>query len=288
MLISIHVLKKLFPYFSLTFLYVCLLSYLPTIHTIVSGQITLFINLLVILGIYLIKKNRYLVVGILWSLLSIKLHFLTIPIFLFAVFKKNLKLVASFAIGIITLFLISIQIVGRECLSSYPDFVIKTEDNINMQISWVRHFGKYILTNYFSYNGFGAFMYFWIVFMGVLAVVFYFVSRHSSLYKRISLFLMLAVSTLPHSWEYDLLLLIFPILTLITIFGEKNSFELKIRSLSISFLIYFSWVWRFLSMPFMSSLSIFFLAIYWLIEPRIDTKNALRKRERVFRSPKDF
>lgn len=109
------------------FLSAIVLCYIPNLQTILGGQISLIISLL-ILFIYLSLKNKKnFLTGILTGFMLVKIQYIIIIPFLFFLVKKKRQFLGGLCISLGIILAVSLWVTGFEGLSKYPSFLLATE-----------------------------------------------------------------------------------------------------------------------------------------------------------------
>ena len=104
-------------------------AFMPNIASIVHGQTSTTLSLVLLFVYYLLNKGKEVGAGALFGLLLIKPHFFIfgLPFFLILAKRKSHFLLGNF-LTCLSLFLVSIRISGLDALMAYPSFLLATEN----------------------------------------------------------------------------------------------------------------------------------------------------------------
>lgn len=109
------------------FLSAIVFFYTPNLQSILGGQISLLLSL-VVLFIYLsYKDKKYFLAGILASLMFIKIQYIILIPFLFFLAKKKIPFLKGLCISLGVILAASLWVTGFEGLAKYPAFLLTTE-----------------------------------------------------------------------------------------------------------------------------------------------------------------
>jgi hypothetical protein len=133
--VSIWVIKKTFRINAEVFwLYTSTIFFFISFRTsVLGGQLSILMLLVMCLSIYFVKRSRYFLSGILLGLLLLKINLVAIVPFLFIVAylqnKKSIKnLVLGFLLSSFVILGINVLLYGPNLLTVYPRYLILTED----------------------------------------------------------------------------------------------------------------------------------------------------------------
>ena len=104
------------------------LVYIPVLHTLVQGQISLILTLNLLFIYQFIKLKKSFIAGILYSLLLLKPQYLIIFPFLFILTKNKHRFISGALLSFSILLLISGWVSGPAALLNYPAFILSTEN----------------------------------------------------------------------------------------------------------------------------------------------------------------
>jgi hypothetical protein len=111
-------------------LFIIAIGFMPIFYTLCLAQTTVFI-LFVCSGIYyFLNKDKPFLVGLLCSLLLLKLNLFPLSIFIFVLVNNKLKFLKGFLLGIVPLVLINLLIGGWSFIPVYFKFLFTTENEL--------------------------------------------------------------------------------------------------------------------------------------------------------------
>lgn len=105
-----------------------LVFYLPTFSLIYYAQASTYIFLILTLIYFCLKKNRNYLVGILASLLFLKLQYLILIPFVFILVKRKWQFIKSFILSLFLIVGVNILIYGPKLLTDYLNYLLITEN----------------------------------------------------------------------------------------------------------------------------------------------------------------
>jgi hypothetical protein len=240
-------------------LLILMVFYRPVFETILQGQITIVILLLITVSYLLLKKKLYFSSGFLLSFILMKPSYLLLVPFILLLVPKR-KLLYGLVIGSFIFLAVNTFLVGFSALSFYPRFLLMTEESLfgsNLE----KFPSIYSFLLYFE-NTFDVGVYFAPVVLGAsyLIVVFYFYRMvgRTTFEVLYSVAIIFALVFSPHLLLHDLVLLLLPIIILAkSAEADKGVFIPLLFLFSASYL-------AFITKPFVVALLLFVVGV-WII-----------------------
>lgn len=275
LIIFINKFAKSTPKLNKDLIYLAFLLFFPTAISIITGQISI---MLFILWFYLMKygkKQNAIYSGILSGLLLIKPQYLIITPFLFFILKEKKKFIVALASSVLIQIILSLLLVGWEGLQKYPGFIINTESAFyrsdiysQMSISSFLHYINSILgfskMTVYSVN---AILY--LVFLFIFAAH----AQNTPFKNSFSSASLFTLALTPHAWEFDLVLILLPIIFLLDLILKKGRKKIGRRlAAAILLSLFFSWMPRFIFYPFATSFILLASGAVLLVNPKLKLK----------------
>ena len=207
----------------------------PTLGSIFVGQISILLILLLLLIYRYSRKQNSFTSGILSGLLFLKIQYILFIPFIFVLSKTKKMYLKGLFLSTTIIFLLSILIFGPNFFYNYPSFLIKTENPIfgSRTQDMVTFYATLARIKPFSINQASFLILINMVFYALSLFLFYRILKRLNFGEA---FVFGLVSTLVfsvHAIDYDLSLLIIPILILGEMFYLKRK---DYRYISLVFL----------------------------------------------------
>ena len=211
-------------------------SYYPIILTLVKGQVSIFLALVLLL-IYRLLSKRPLIAGILFSFLLIKPHFFLAGLPFFFLITKDKK---NFLLGVflasLFLFLLSVVLVGFKELLQFPFYTLSSEVNLRgIAPEVIVNVDLFLIftpiVRYLSQSPWYTYLYGLTLYLIVLLIYAKKLNTVSYKYLYFSAVIFLVIFSY-HTYPYDYALLLVPLMGL---FGQ--AFGRKKTSLTLSILV---------------------------------------------------
>jgi len=109
------------------YLLVISFTFVPILETLKNGQVSIILTA-ILFGIYItFRKKKYLLAGLLVSLMLLKTQFIIFFPYLFILCSQRKKFLLGFVTGLVGLFLLSSAVSGFNFWLSYPKHLLETE-----------------------------------------------------------------------------------------------------------------------------------------------------------------
>ncbi|MBU0570059.1 DUF2029 domain-containing protein, partial [Patescibacteria group bacterium] len=239
--------------------------FLPVYHTLWTGQLSIFLALILLLLFMNLESDNALRSGLISFLMLIKLQYLILLPFLLLLTGNKKRFMLGLILSSIVLLFLSVYISGWHSLWGYPQFLLQTEkvgfgSNLSGMLTFhVAITDLSLLSN--SLTGFS--------FVGNAVVYFATLVIFTKRYKEVGLrksfvsAVLFSIVFSVHSWPHDLTLLLVPIFILFDSALSKNGVN-KNLDLFFGVLLFLLPMVRHLFKSYYLSFAMFATGFYYL------------------------
>jgi len=218
------ILIRFFPHtFKIKYGFLLILSFLPTIFTLIQGQSSILMLTIILLGFYGIAKKRFFISGLVLSLLLFKIHiFVTISLLLIVYLKKR-GFILGISTGSLIILAFNALLTSPKTLLNYPLYIFQTET-----AGFGTHLSQY-LSLYSIFNHLAV----TIILFLVTVFIIYKLPPSKNIFSSLSAISILALLFAYHTPPYELTVLVFSLFYFLNHYFSKKSLYSLIFSVLI-------------------------------------------------------